>query len=298
MDLQTRFRPPRRAGVLFNLAGFVILGGAAALVFLQVYQQGSGAEFVFGLLLAGLLVLPLPLIAYRAYALFQGEYILDRDGLRLRWGLRWEDIPLPDIEWVRPANELGFRLPLPFLQWPGAILGTRRVEGLGMVEFVAGDFKSLLLVATPHKVYAITPADGRSFLRTFRQIVELGSLTPITSLSVRPVVFYQQVWNDRLGRGLLLGGLALTLLLFVMAGLVIPGRTSVSLGYDPQRQPLEPISAERLLLLPVLSGLAYAVDTIVGLFFYRKVEQHPAAYVVWASSLITPFMLLLAILFM
>src|SRR5512140_1313505 len=218
MDIQTQFLPPRRSGLAFNLAGLVVLAGAAGLVFLQVYQRGSGTEFVFGLLLMILLALPLPLIAYRAYALFQAHYILERDGLRLRWGLRAEDIPLPEIEWVRPANELGFRLPLPFLQWPGAILGTRQVEGLGTVEFLAGDVNALLLVATPHKVYAISPADARGFLRSFRQIVELGSLTPIASYSVRPVAFAQQVWNDRLGRSLLLGGLLLSLLLFAVAG--------------------------------------------------------------------------------
>jgi len=44
-------------------------------------------------------------------------------GLRLRWGLRAEDIPLPEIEWIRPASDLGFHLPKPFLSMPGALLG-------------------------------------------------------------------------------------------------------------------------------------------------------------------------------
>jgi hypothetical protein len=294
VETQSIFYPARRRGLIFNAAAAVFLAGAALGVFLLVYQSGSGSEFVFGILVSLLLAAPLPLLVYRAFALVQGHYILDRDGLRLRWGLRAEDIPLPQIEWVRPAAEMGFRLPLPFLNWPGAIIGTRRVEGLGLVEFLAGERRGLLLVATPAKIYAISPGEPRLFERAFYKIIEFGSLTPIPSYSALPVAFAWRVWNDRLGRGLLLSGFLLGIALFVAAGLTIPGRESVSLGYDALRQPLEPISADRLLLLPVINGVGYAFDLILGLFFYGRPHQRPVAYVLWATSLIMPALLLLA----
>ena len=131
MDLQTVFPPARRAGLIFHIGAVLLLLGMAALVFLQAYQESVGQGFIFGILGSIVLVAPVPFLLYRGYALSQSTYTLDRDGLRLRWGLRGEDIPLPSIEWVRPAAELGFRLPLPFLQWPGAVVGRRRVEGLG-----------------------------------------------------------------------------------------------------------------------------------------------------------------------
>jgi len=238
------------------------------------------------------------LFLYRGFALVQSGYTLDRDGLRLRWGLRGEDIPLPQIEWVRPAAELGFRLPLPFFQWPGAVVGKRKVEGLGEVEFLASDVRLLLLVATPQKIYAISPADGRAFIRSFRQIIELGSLTPLPSYSVLPAAFLQKVWQDRPARWLTLAGLALTGVLFILAGLIIPTRATISLGYDALRQPLDPVSADRLLLLPLLGAAAYVVDLFTGLLFYRRDDQRPLSYLLWGSSVLTPLLLFLAMILM
>jgi hypothetical protein len=294
MDIQTSFFPPRRAGVIFHTVAGLILLGTAVIVFLLVYQREVGQGFVLGILLSAALAAPLPLLIYRGYALTQASYTLDRDGLRLRWGLRGEDIPLPQIEWVRPATEMGFRLPLPFLQWPGAVLGGRKVEGLGEVEFIASDLRTLLLVATPKKVYAISPADERAFIRSFRLIIELGSLSPIPSYSVLPAAFLARVWSDRLARWTVLAGLGLTLACFVVAALIIPARQAVSLGYDAARQPLDSVSPERILLLPLLGSVTYVIDLIAGLFFYRRDEQRMVAYLLWGSSVLTPILLLLA----
>ena len=296
MELQTIFTPARRTGLIFHAAAVAVLLGSSAIVFLQAYQMNVGQGYIFGILASIILAAPLPLLLYRAYALAQSSYTIDRDGLRLRWGLRGEDIPLPQIEWVRPADEMGFHLPLPFFQWPGAVVGKRKVEGLGEVEFIASDVRKLLLVATPQKIYAISPADGRTFIRSFRQIIELGSLSPLPSYSVLPAAFLQQVWQDRSARWLALGGLGLTGALFILAALIIPGRQTVSLGYDALRNPLEPVSSDRLLLLPLLGAAVYVVDLLSGLFFYRRVEQRLVAYLLWGSSVLTPLLLFLAMI--
>jgi hypothetical protein len=297
-DLRTVFPPARRNGLIFHGVAVLALLGAAVLVFLQAYQVDVGGGFIFGTMAAVVLAAPVPLLLYRSFALAQSSYTLDRDGLRLRWGLRGEDIPLPQIEWVRPAAELGFRLPLPLFQWPGAVVGRRKVEGLGEVEFIGSDVRLLLLVATPQKVYAISPADGRAFIRSFRQIIELGSLSPLPSYSVLPAAFLQKVWQDRPARWLVLAGLALTGILFILAGLIIPTRSTISLGYNALRQPLDPVSADRLLLLPLLGSVAYLGDLLAGLFFYRSDVQRPVAYLLWGSSVLTPILLFLAIVLM
>jgi hypothetical protein len=298
MEFQTVFPPARRNGLIFHGIAVLVLLGAAILVFLQAYQVDVGGGFIFGTLAAVVLAAPVPLLLYRGFALAQSSYTLDRDGLRLRWGLRGEDIPLPQIEWVRPAAEMGFRLPLPLFQWPGAVVGRRKVEGLGEVEFIGSDIRLLLLVATPQKIYAISPADGRAFIRSFRQIIELGSLSPLPSYSVLPAAFLQKVWQDRPARLLVLVGLVLTGILFILAGLIIPTRSTVSLGYNALRQPLDPVSADRLLLLPLLGAAAYVGDLFTGLFFYRRDEQRPVAYLLWGSSVLTPFLLFLAMVLM
>ncbi len=277
-------------------AAIFLLGSSAGLMILALQQQ-VGALFVFFLLLSLILFAPLPVMIYRTYALSNAYYSLERDGLRIRWGLRAEDIPLPEIEWVRPASDMGFRLPLPWLKVPGAILGTRHSAELGLIEYLASDQDSLILIATPQKVYAISPEDARGFVRAFQYTIELGSLTPLKAYSVLPAAFAQRVWNERPARISLIIGFLLTLALLIYVSLLIPTRGAISLGFTAQLQPAEPGPPERLLLLPVLGLMAYLADLLAGMYFYRRPEDRPTAYMLWISSAFTPILLFLATFF-
>jgi hypothetical protein len=241
-------------------------------------------------------------VLYRAYALSRAVYRLERDGLRLRWGLRAEDIPLPEIEWVRRAADLATDLPLPPMPWPGALLGTVQAADLGPVEYLASSTHSLLLIATPQRVYAISPEDPETFLRSFQRSLEMGSLTPISSISVLPAAYLSLLWADRVARWLLLGGFILTLLLFVVVSLAIPTRTIASLGFYPDGTPLPGGPAAQMMLLPILGAFAFVIDLATGLFFYRRPAEHLSssriiAYIAWGSAVVTALLLLAAVLF-
>jgi hypothetical protein len=216
-------------------------------------------------------------------------YILRRDGLLIRWGLRREDIPLNDIEWIRPATELGFHLPMPWLRWPGAILGVRRTPELGQVEFLAADVPNMLLVATSQKVFAISPEDVNGFMSQFQRMNELGSLTPIPAQSVYPRLLIGRVWDDRLSRLLILGGFGVGLILLVTVSVAAPGLGTIAWTTTGSTAP-----AERLLLLSVLDGLIWLFNLILGMFLYRRGEdQIIAAYLLWGSSALTGLLLLI-----
>jgi len=292
----TNFGPARRLGLFLHGVLAILQAGGGAVILWQATEQAAGLIFV-GLVILSLISLgSLPITIYRLYALLQGGYSMDRDKLRIRWGLRGEDIPLLEIEWVRPAAELGYTLPLPFLGIPGAYLGSRMVSDLGMVEFIASSRRKMLLVATPEKVYAISPKDVSGFMRAFQRAAEMGSLEPATSQSIQPLAFFQRIWVSLPARVLILTGLILTLGLFILVGLVIPNLEAVPLGFDANRQPLEAVQPERLLLLPVLGSLAFLMDLSVGLFFFRKPEQRPAAYLLWTGGALTPLLLIIAVL--
>lgn len=293
-----QFLPPRRRGLIFHLLSgvFLLTGSAGCLV--VALQQQVGGTFVLLLLFSLVLFAPLPVIFYRGYALMNASYSLERDGLRIRWGLRGEDIPLPEIEWVRPASELGFNLPLPAFTWPGALLGTRAIAELGPVEFLASETSTLLLVAAANKVYAISPENMRAFVRTFQRTIELGSLVPLKAYSTRPAAFARRVWDDRPARVFLIAGLVLTLVLLVQVSLLIPGRSAVSLGFDMQGQPLPPGPSEQLLLLPVLGIFAYVANLVAGIFFYRREEDRPAAFLLWIASAFTPLLFIAGVFFL
>lgn len=290
------FAPARRTGLILHILSALLLGGGSGLAVFFATQQRVGVNFVLMILAAVVLFLPLPLVLYRGYALLTARYSVDRDGLKLRWGLRAEDIPLPEIEWLRPASDLAYDLPVPRLSWPGALLGVIQTRDLGPVEYLASNRRGLLLVATPQRVFAISPADTAGFARAFRSATEMGSLAPIQSFSAKPVAFLLRVWGDRTARVLVLAGFILAAALFVLVSLTIPARASVSLGFNAAGQPLEPGPPAALLLLPVLAIFAFVADLVGGLFFYRREDQRPVAYLLWAGSVITPVMLILATL--
>jgi hypothetical protein len=276
----------------------LVLGAAVGIALWNATLIQAGLYFVFLLLLSLILLFPLGISIYRAYALLQAHYSLERDGLRLRWGLRAEDIPLPMIEWVRPASDMGFRMPLPTGALPGGILGTRVIEGLGPVEYMASDFKKMLLIATPEKIFVISPANTSAFIRTFQRSNELGSLSPIPSRTALPATFFRRVLSDQPARIMMIAGLVLTVILFVTVSLLIPIRAEVVLGFDSQGQPLGTTASDWLLLLPVLATFAYIVDLIGGLYFFRNPPGQPIAYLLWTAGIITPLLLLVAVVFL
>jgi hypothetical protein len=245
-------------------------------------------DFLLHMMIALVLLAPLPVIGYRLYALLSAVYILQRDGLQIRWGLRREDIPLNHIEWIRPATELGFRLPMPWLRWPGAIIGPRRVAELGAVEFLAADLAHMLLVATPEKVFAISPEDVSGFMALFRQMNELGSLAPLQAQSVYPRLLIGRVWEDRAARLLVLAGFGVGLILLGVVAIAVPNRETIAWLTVGETAP-----SERLLLLPVLDGILWLTDLVLGIFLYRRGgDMQLAAYLLWGTSALTGLLLL------
>jgi hypothetical protein len=297
MTIEGTFRPPRRRGLVFHIGAALAFSSAGGIAFWYSMEQEVGLYFVVLLAVSLLLLSPVPLIVYRAYALSRATYRLEREGLRLRWGLRAEDIPLNSIEWVRPASELGFHLPQPGFSWPGALLGFSTVSELGQIEFIASDSENLTLIATPTHIFAISPANPRAFMQAFQRTSEMGSITPMAAFSALPAAYIRQVWKDRFARQAILISLLLTIGLLVSVILIIPTRLQVSVGFEPDGLPLPPMPTAKLLLLPTLSGLMAVVSILTGLYYYRNEKQRIAAYVILGGAGITPLLLILALVF-
>ena len=292
-----RFPPPKRVGILIHAAIVLVLGALAGWGIWNLTLAEVGPNFVIFLLDALLALVPLPLFAYRMYALLRADYILDRDSLELRWGLRDEDIPLTDIEWMRPASDLTTPLRLPWLPIPGGVLGTRRHPDLGTVEFLASDPRNILLVATSKRVYAISPEKASKFAGTFARSIEMGSLLPAEAKSVYPSFIFSQAWENPLVRFLWLIGLFLNIGLVVWVGLSIPTMSQVSLGFAPSGAVLPPSPATQLILLPIESAVLFIAGFFAGLYFYRWETHRVLAMIIWVSSSLSSLSFLLAVLF-
>lgn len=298
MNNEGTFRPPRRRGLIFQIGAALAFLSAGGLLFYLSMEQQVGLYFILLLLASLLLLSPVPLIIYRAIALSRATYKLEREGLRLRWGLRAEDIPFQSIEWIRPAAELGYNLTLPRFSWPGALLGFTSIHELGIVEFIAADSENLILIATPSRILAISPANLKAFMLSFQRTSELGSLTPMAAYSLQPAVFARNVWKDMAARVPILTTILLTVALLVGVIVIMPTRRQVSIGFESGGIPLPPVPSERLLLLPILAGLTGAISILIGLMYYRYDDRRIAAYLILTGAAATPFLLLLSLVFM
>jgi hypothetical protein len=291
------FPPPKQRGLIIHGAIILVLGIIAIIGFINLTRADIGPAFLISLLVALVSFAPIPFFVYRAYSLLHADYHLDRNSLAIRWGLRVEDIPLTDIEFVRSSSDLTIPLSLPSLSLPGGVLGLRRHPDLGVVEFLASDTKKLLLVATAKRVFVISPDDPVKLTQTFARAIELGSLTPVESKSVYPSFVVTQAWESGLARYLWLTALFLNLGLFIWISLIIPSAPTVALGPQFMGSAFETVSSAQLIILPVASLMFSVAGWIAGLYFYRWEKERVLAFIIWGSGMLMSLLFLLAVLF-
>ena len=293
----TNFPPPRWRGLLFNLGISLVLLLIAVALMLLAANAPLGPTFLVYLLAALVIASPLPLLLYRAYSLWTGHYQIDRNGVRLKWGFREEEIPIQNIQYVEYAEDLLFPLELPKLRWPGAIAGRKQQDQLGIVEFMAAEQPNMLMIGTGERVYVISPEDAKGFVRVYREAAELGSLSPYQPHSSYPQFLLADIWRDTLTRGLLIATLILSLALFVLVGWSVPVVDEVSLGFNTQIEPLPPVSPGQLFLLPSLNIVLVVASYLLSLVFFREQKRHPTVVVLWSANVLTALLFLVAVLF-
>ena len=292
----TVFPPPRR-GLTLQFTLISLLAVLVAVFAGLASREPIGLRFTIFSLVAAISFLPLPFLAYTSYCLIRANYSIDRDKLSLNWGLRVEHIPVSDVEWVRPKEALPSKLGLPIIRIPGAITGVRHHPDLGVIEFLASDTKSLLLVATSRRVFAISPQDSNGFMQELQHVIEMGSLSPSQPQSVYPVFVIARAWESNLARYFWLAGLLLNIGLLGWVTVLIPSLGQIPLGFLPSGGAGDPVPGAGLILLPIVSLFFYVVGWVAGLTFYRRPDHRPLAYIVWASGLFSTILFLLAVMF-
>lgn len=291
------FPPHRARGVSIHATLIIALALIAAVAAWLATNEPIGLRFALYILAAGLAFTPLPLLIYRLYSLQRSAYLLDRNMLTVQWGFRMEKIPISDIEWVRPPSALKVPLRLPLLYLPGSLLGHRRLPEVGEVEFIASEANALLLVATRQRVLAVSPADTMGFLENLQNAMEMGSLSPAAAESVFPSFVVADAWKSPLARYFWLAIICLNIGLLAWVSFLVPDLAPIPLGFLPSGEPGELVPGIGLMLLPVLSLFLSALGWVLGLAFYRRTDHRPLAQLMWASSMITTILFLVAVMF-
>jgi hypothetical protein len=273
----------------------VLLAGVAAIALgvVQLAQASISAALVLWVGLPILGAALAGLAAYRLYGLATARYVLNRNGLGIRWGLAVEELPLPSLRLEVPGPSLRGLRPRGAIRWPGCIVGQGEVEGIGPVEFFSSRGpEGMLLVISPDRTLAISPPDREVFRRAFTDASRQGVIEPVAPVSTRPDLFLARLWRDPLARGLLFLGMTLPLVLLGFLGLragSLPDR--VPFGFDSQGNPELLVPPGRLLLLPLIGGLCWALDLGLGSAFYRRLGDRPLAYMLWGVALVVNLLL-------
>jgi hypothetical protein len=292
-----KFIPPRRRGLLFNIGLAVGLGLLSAALFVLAGRAPLGPLFLVYLLGALTVAIPILVLAYRAFSLVRSDYQIERDGIRLKWGFREEHIPISEIAWVEYAEDLIVPLIKPRLIWPGAVVGKTEQEGLGELEFMASEEFEMVMIGTRQRVYVISPGEAGRFVRAYRKVYELGSLSSFPAYSNYPNFLFVDIWQNSITRVQLIVTVIFSLALFVWVGLVIPTVSAVSLGFTVDGLPLPPVSPGQLFLLPTVNLLLVMANYLLSLYFFRRSANHPMVYWLWSVNVVTSSMFLLAVFF-
>ena len=291
--MEKEFLPPKRTGFWVLL---VLLVGVLAAIIVLVIDASRTAQqlrFTLELVLAFMMLIVWIWLLLRLHTLLTTRYTLSRRGLELRWGLRREVIPMPEIEWIRPVSDFKSKLPLPAFSFPGVYFGKKQVAGLGAVDFAATERHQFLLVACNGRYFVISPQEEQEFLDLFERLTELGSLESVISKSEGFGTLWHRVWSDSTTRRLILGGLAANAALLVLALALV--RLQPNITWTT----LETVPSQRLLLLPLLGLLTWLMDACAGAAFtLRGTLEKPMVYLLWGMPTILALLLTAAMLIM
>jgi hypothetical protein len=282
-------RPPRALGFAIGILlvlFFVFLIGAS------VFQMSTGELSIWLVLWVMLPLISLPLLLltlYRLYGLFTARYSIDRNGLRVRWGLAYDDIPIHQLVRVEPAEAVGLKQPPPpGFWWPGLVIGKRKVEGLGEVEYFAARAPSgLLVVQSGDRFLAISPSDADAFIKAVTDSLRMGALQTHEEIITRPNFALARLGADRAALLLVVIGSLLPIAMFVYLLLTVgdvPGQ--VTFGFDATGVIDTYAPPGRLLLLPMIGGASWFVNLFFGLWMYRTDANRPLAYALWAGAIL------------
>jgi hypothetical protein len=92
-------------------------------------------------------------------------------------------------------------------------------------------------------------------------------------------------------------GVALTARVVRCAGLA-QAYLELPLRLAPDGSAVDLVPGVRILLLPVVNTFFYMLDLLSGLFFYRRPETQPLAYLMWSAGTLTAAFFLAAVWFL
>ena len=277
------FPPAKKRGMIIH--GILFFVFSVAFVFSMVQLLSSDLGFVVSVyvLIALASGVGFALMGYRLFGLYNANYLLDRNFLEINWGLRFERIPVTEIDWIKHISSFDQAIRMPLIHLPGGILGEVKDQSIGFVEYLAADTENLVLIGTAQRIFAISPEDLESFMTTFNRIFELGSLESDEGRSEFVNFAIVNAWKENdnkmlWGLTLFMNIAFLTLVIFL-----VPKYSTINLSVAQTNQFPEQVPARQLMLLPMINFVFSLFGILLGLVFYRNEKHSTLAKTIWVT---------------
>lgn len=291
--MEEALKPPRKRSLVLNLiVGFIALVGGLVLLVLGS-GDASRQPILLQLALALVLFVVEALFSYQVFLVLTTRFQLTRSALELQWGFRREVLPLEQVEWAHPVLDFDSPMPLPGFVLPFQYYGIRRIRGLGTVEFAATDRRNMVLIRADSRHFVISPEDAYAFASEFEKLSALGPQEVVAPLSQTGRNLIGEILQDSMARKLFTAGIVGLLTL-----------TAVSIALSATRPTitwitLELVPSNRLLLLLLVGGLDWLLNTFLGGYFYlRGLLEKRWIFLIWSWSAFMSLTLSAAAVFM
>ena len=312
------FRPsPSYLRYAIALFAFLALGLAVWLWTLLAARAGR-VEFDAGVSLLGLaLFLSFALVGmlgYWAWCIATMRYRLDESALQIWVGGVRHTVPLKSVLAVYPPGASVNGEPIEVL-WkranpplPGYVVGAGISMQLGNALSVATlPVSQQVFISTPGLAFGVSPRDPDAFVAQVKSKLEpekphdeLEGHNIVSPPRPRTALFGWSawgapLWDDRLARGLFLGGLVVCALLFAYLGAFYPGLPpNLPIHWDAQAQPDVIGGPIELLRLPAFALSIWLVNAVAARLVLSR--ERAATLFLLAGGLIVQIVFAAAVL--
>ncbi len=279
-------RPSRAAGTAIGTALFAVaLVFAVALLARAISWPASWPGFL-AYLGAGVLAVLAAAFGFWAWACSSMRYVIDHQGLSIRWGPITHFLPMSSITAVTPGKA-EMRPRISGVGWWGYHIGSGDVEGVGPVVFFSThrSAEELVYVRTASVAYGLSPQDPERFaaeIERFQSAKDDGG--PAEATIRRELIAAHPIWADRIAQYLALAAIAVNVALWGYVLAVYPDlNNEITIEFPPIGDITTLRARSEILTIPTAASVILGVNLLSGLLFEWK--ERAATYLVLSGTL-------------
>ncbi len=279
-------RPSRAAGTAIGTALFAVaLVLAIALLARAISWPASWPGFL-AYLGAGVLAVLAATFGFWAWACSSMRYVLDHQGLSIRWGPVTHFLPMSSITAVTPGKA-EMRPRISGVGWWGYHIGSGDVEGVGPVVFFSThrSAEELVYVRTASVAYGLSPLDPERFAAEIERFQSAKDEAGPTKATIRrEQIAAHPIWADHIAQYLALAAIAVNVALWGYVLAVYPDlNNEITIEFPPIGDITTLQARSEILTIPTAASVILVVNLLAGLMFEWK--ERAATYLVLGATL-------------